>query len=455
MSAGESADAMTGVSIAQPDITLLLDLDGVIQKATLSNVISQERVDDWLGRPWVDTVNGQGSIKVRRMVEDARTVGVSAFRQIEQRFPSGRELPMEYTAVRLGRKGGLIAIGKNLQTVAELQARLVAAQQAMERDYWKRREVETRYRLLFDASNEAVLLVRAANLHIVEANPMAIRAIGLNPNGRDFLAELAPADREPFQAMLMRAREQGKAPGILVHLGRERQPWLVRASSIAGAPGPFYLLQLSPVGATPAAPQLPTVEGMIERAADGFVMLDRSGAIVRCNQAFLGLVEMGAKDSVIGEHLSRWLGRPGADVAVLIAHVQQHGQVRLFSTTLHGELGTESEVEISASSSGESGHVALLIRDVGQRLPRPESQERLNAVLASLTEQIGKSSLRDLVKAAVTVLERHHVEAALELTGGNRTAAAELLGLSRQSLYAKLSRYGLDGEDETPSLEAG
>jgi DNA-binding NtrC family response regulator len=43
----------------------------------------------------------------------------------------------------------------------------------------------------------------------------------------------------------------------------------------------------------------------------------------------------------------------------------------------------------------------------------------------------------------VALVERHFVEAALELTGDNRTAAAELLGLSRQSLYTKLRRYNL------------
>ena len=33
--------------------------------------------------------------------------------------------------------------------------------------------------------------------------------------------------------------------------------------------------------------------------------------------------------------------------------------------------------------------------------------------------------------------------AALELTGDNRGSAAEILGLSRQSLYVRLRRYGL------------
>jgi DNA-binding NtrC family response regulator len=47
----------------------------------------------------------------------------------------------------------------------------------------------------------------------------------------------------------------------------------------------------------------------------------------------------------------------------------------------------------------------------------------------------------------VGVVERHYVRSALDLAEGNRTLAAELLGLSRQSLYAKLDRYGL----ETPA----
>ena len=63
-------------------------------------------------------------------------------------------------------------------------------------------------------------------------------------------------------------------------------------------------------------------------------------------------------------------------------------------------------------------------------------------------------SLRNLVKNTVSIVEQHYVKQALELAGGNRTATAELLGLSRQSLYAKLNRYGLEDKgsdaEETP-----
>jgi DNA-binding NtrC family response regulator len=50
------------------------------------------------------------------------------------------------------------------------------------------------------------------------------------------------------------------------------------------------------------------------------------------------------------------------------------------------------------------------------------------------------------------LIERLCIEAALELTRNNRASAAEMLGLSRQSLYVKLRRYGL--VDRTGGSEA-
>jgi DNA-binding NtrC family response regulator len=52
-------------------------------------------------------------------------------------------------------------------------------------------------------------------------------------------------------------------------------------------------------------------------------------------------------------------------------------------------------------------------------------------------------SLKDLVRETTDVVEKLCIEAALELTSDNRASAAEMLGLSRQSLYSKLRRYGL------------
>lgn len=442
---------MNALNIAQPDITLHLDMEGVIQQVSLSAPLAKEEgTESWHGRPWSETVGDVGGDKVARMLKDAREVGVSAFRQVTQKFPSGNEIPIEYTAVRLGDKAGLVAVGKNLQAVAELQSRLIAAQQAMERDYWKLRETESRYRLLFDSSNEPVLLIRASNLHIMEANPAAIRALGMSPVGQELLAELAEDERDSFQAMLQSVRNQGKAPAMMIHLGQNQDPWLVRASLMSSDPGPVYLLQLSPVGAMPDSAMESddsSIDALVQRIPDAFVMLDRAGTVVRANQAFLDLVQIGTERSVVGERLGRWLWRPGADLTVLLANVRRHGVVRLFTTTLHGDLGLDTEVELSAAgdSDTEARLIGVLLRDISRRLGPPEDASGLEGVLRSLEGQIGNASLRQLVKDTVGLVERHYIESALDLTHGNRTAAAELLGLSRQSLYAKLNRYGMDG----------
>ena len=56
------------------------------------------------------------------------------------------------------------------------------------------------------------------------------------------------------------------------------------------------------------------------------------------------------------------------------------------------------------------------------------------------------------MREATDVIERLCIEAALNLTGDNRASAAEMLGLSRQSLYVKLRRYGL-GDPEAAGAD--
>ena len=443
---------MNRVNFAQPDITLMLDWEGVIREAAFSEAMSEKGVDDWVGRPWTDTVGESGGDWIRRMLDDARKTGVSAFRQVHQRFPSGKELPIEYTTVRLGAKAGLIAVGKNLQAVAELQSRLIATQQAREQDYWKLRDIETRSRLLFDASNEAVLVVEADSLRIVEANPAAIRALGLAPDW-EFGREVAPRDEQAFRGMLQRAREHGRAPGILVHLGAERSAWLVRATLMTRDPGPVFLLQLAQAateGQSAARGAALRTDDLLERLPDGFVVSDQDGTIRRANRAFLDMVQIATEGGVLGEPIGRWLTRHGAGMGVLLSHLQQHGDVRLYPTTLTGEFGLEAEVEICAAVSGMGlgRTIGMVIRDIGRRVMTRDESSHLRDAIGTIEGGIGRTPLPLLVRQTAAVLERYCIERALRLADDNRTAAAELLGLSRQSLYAKLTRYGMHGDSD-------
>ena len=451
--------AIKTVNLALPDVTLRLDSNGVIREVSLANAVSGEGVEDWIGRPWAETVGEVGGSDILHMVAEARTNGVSDFRQVTQRFPSGLEVPMEYNTVRLGARAGLIAIGKNLQAVAGEQSSLIASQQAREQDAWKLRGVETRYRLLFESSDDPILLLRPDDLCIIDANPAAVRAGALDA-GRDFQAAITVPDRDAFAAMMSRVAEHGRAPGILLHLGAT--PWLVRASRAAAEPDVVFLLQLAPVVAAPAARRGTAVlDDLIERMPDGFALVDATGVVRRANRAFMDLAQVAAPGGVIGQRLERWLSQPGTDAGVLLSTLQRHQMVRNFTTRLTGELGSETLVEVSAAGDTDlhPQQICLLLRDISRRPAQSvrgvdaSADARLLAALTKLTQGIGQQPLLELVRDTGGLIERHCIEGALERVGGNRTAAAELLGLSRQSLYAKLSRYGIGGVGEEAAAD--
>jgi transcriptional regulator PpsR len=318
----------------------------------------------------------------------------------------------------------------------------------MERDYWKLREVETRYRLLFDASNEAVLVLSPEDLRVVEANPAAIRALGLT-RGWEFLSEIAPAERDAFRAMLAGVRETGRAPGGVFHLGHRHAAYILRASLMNAESAALYMVQLVPV-ATPGQQVAPPVNlgsgplaSLLERLPDGFVVLDREGVVQRANRAFLDMVQIGTETAVLGQRLDRWIRRPGADTGRLLANLRRHGSVRMFEITIEGQHGASVEVEVSATGDADADplFVGIVLRDLSRRqCPANDAAALPTQLFAPLA---AATPLRELVQRSVSLVERHYIESALQATEGNRTAAAELLGLSRQSLYAKLGRYGL------------
>jgi PAS domain-containing protein len=357
--------------------------------------------------------------------------------------------------------GAIVLVGRDLRAVSTLQQRLVETQQALERDYWRLRHVETRYRLLFQRSREAVLVVDAQTRKVADANAAAGALFGLPPErlvGRAFPPEAAAAARQALDDLLVATRFDGAgtrptcssptgascAPPRAAS-GRTRR----RSSSCAS---PRSRRRARPRCGSPAPPTAGPSPRCSPARPTRSSCRTRPGVVMSANRAFLDLAQLGDEAQAVGRPLTSWLGRPGADLPVLLTMLKQHGVVRLVNTAVRGEHGTATEVELSAVCSSETTPpaVAWTIRDVGRRVGVSSGGARdLTRAVEQLTGLVGRVSLPELVRDTVEMVERHFVEAALELTGDNRTAAAEVLGLSRQSLYLKLRRHRLiPGEGE-------
>jgi transcriptional regulator PpsR len=179
---------------------------------------------------------------------------------------------------------------------------------------------------------------------------------------------------------------------------------------------------------------------------DAFVLVDRELNVLTANGAFVELAEMPSTDRVVGMRLGSWLGRPGIDLELIVGQLREHGSVRNVATILRGAAGGEEEIEISgviASMDGKDCY-GFTIRNVARRLRDvPAAPREMPRSVDQLAELVGRMSLKEIVRESTDMIERLCIEAALVYTSDNRASAAEILGVSRQSLYSKLHRHGL------------
>ena len=448
---GETAGRLLTVA---SDVALVVSdpEQGLIRDVSFgSDVLASDLAEQWVGKAWADTVTADSRSKVEALLRDSSGKGVPRWRTVNHRSLSGPDLPIMYAAVQMEGEGHVVAFGRSMQSMATLQQQLVSTQQSMEREFLKMRQAEARHRLLFQVASEAVLIVDAITRKILEANPAAGRLLGEGSKrlvGRLFPDGFDEAGTQALHGLLGAVGATGRTNEVAVRSADGVREFVTSASLFREERASFFLIRLtSPNVAQAAIPtQQSKVLEIVAGAPEGFVITDLDGRVLFSNRAFLDLVQLATEEQARNESLERWLGRPGVDFGLLTAQLREHGSLRLFATQLRGEYGSNSDVEICAVSvvDGEEPCFGFTIRDVGQRVTfdRQVSRDKPRT-MAQLTELVGRVPLKDLVRESTDMIEKLCIEAALEITGDNRASAAEILGLSRQSLYAKLRRYGL------------
>ncbi len=449
---GETASKLI---TAASDVALVLSDagQGIIRDVSFgSEALATTLADKWIGKPWIDTVSVDSRTKVEALLRDAGSKGMPRWRTLNHPSGSGPDVPVMYVAVQTNPAGQVVAFGRSMQPMASLQQQLVSAQQSMEREYLKLRQAEARHRLLFQVASEAVLIVDASNRKVLEANPAAGKLLGEGSRrlvGRLFPEGFDESSTQAMQSLLGAVRATGRTTEVAVSTADGNREFIASASLFREERASFFLVRLTPINADHASvtpTQNSKVLEIVASAPEGFVVTNLDGRIIFANRAFLDLAQLATEEQSRNEPIERWLGRPGVDFNLLTAQLREHGALRLFATQLRGEYGSISDVEICAVSvvDGEEPCFGFTIRDVGQRVifDRHISRDKPRSV-EQLTELVGRVPLKDLVRESTDMIEKLCIEAALEITGDNRASAAEILGLSRQSLYAKLRRYGL------------
>lgn len=449
-----SKEDIIGLAYCAGDFMLAIDDGGIIRDIAV-NVRDHGFANQWIGQRWLDTVTIESQPKIAQLLGSVPIAGAT-WRQVNH-IHDGEDVPVNYKVITPQKGGWKIAIGRDLRSVSILQQRLLKTQQSMERDYLHLRQTETRYRLLFDNISYPVLIADADRHDIQQANRAChalVNAAAGSLEGKNLLTLVHPDDRDDIIAYIGAITVNSQTAPLNVRLAGRSGYVKLAASAFRQSGKQFWLVNIDDgLHEVPGRQSDQYVLDVVEKMPDAFVLADEKQSIIVANRAFAELVQAGSVEQLLGVSLSRFIGRPDVDIGLLKKQLKDHQNVRNFASIINDLNGGEEPVEISAIMiEREQPLFGYSVRSIGRReRDLPQSRNEFPRSVEQLTELVGRKTLKEIVRESTDLIERMCIEAALVHTADNRASAAEILGLSRQSLYSKLHRHGLGnliGKDE-------
>lgn len=453
---------LSGIMASVADIALLVEPSGLIRAAMAGgDSRSFSEIADWPGKSLdalVDTDSLRKFNKRAKEVLTFRDEGAGdavLWAELIHQPASADSFPVRYSMHWLPEEQAILMLGRDQRPVIEMQQQVLNAQIALERDYEAQREMDTRYRLLMDVTTDCVVIVAMNSGRIVDLNHHAAALLGAaraDLLGADFTRQFSTApDEDDIVSALAAIQRSGGEP-LMAETARDSLSLRVHGRQFRAAGERLLLCRLErgDSGAVAAGPLADDLDQLFYKGVDAIVFADKDGTIVAASDAFLNITDSVGIDAVRGRSLGDFLVRGAIDLKVLLENARRSGHLRSYSTKLITDFDAHVSVDMSATWLGDRSdpRLALIIRDTSSALSVRSDLSLGEDNVRGVMELVGSSTLKEIVAETTNVVETICIETAIELTRNNRVAAAEMLGLSRQSLYVKLRKYGLLSRDE-------
>jgi len=450
---GLNSKELSQLAQASADISFVLDDLGAIQNVySVNQHLTKHIPDDLIGKKWLDIVEPDSRTKVQRLLDDANPNNLSKFRQINV---IGNEkniaLPMMCASIKTLSNKKIIVIGRDLAETAKLQQNLVAAQKEISQNYLLISQLEERFRSIFEIGTESIIIVRKDDAYpIVEINKNAIKQLLLAKNnciGQSLLS-LLPANELSNAKNFLQNIQDTNEPKILKTVFSRGEAVQISATSFTNGGAPYLLLNLKPQDIDNTSSLLDsdslTVKA-IENNAYGFVVCTPEGLILKANKAFNKLSSTKSEQDLIGTNIRNYLGPETADFDLMMQSLKGRSSSQSCISSISNASSSIKLVDISAVSVAQPhACIGMIFRQVDSRQNKDKRiDKKLVRSSQELSMLVGKVPLKDILAETTDLIEQLCIKAALDLTKDNRVSASEILGLSRQSLYIKLRKYGL------------
>jgi transcriptional regulator PpsR len=436
------------------DFAFVISSDGeIIQTMTSPFLAPRLDLSSWKGLQFQDTLTTESVPKFEARIAQFKE-GQKELRPVELNHrPTQQqtELPVRYTFHSSAEDGSKLLLGSDLRPVAEMQQQLVEAQIALENDYDARREHEIRLKVLMESSDVATVFIALNTGVISSCNSAAEVLLGRSRKelmDAPFAAEFEDEGVTSLIDRMVTAASDVSITAVLANSARGGRSYRLNPTLFRGATSQMLLCKMEPEDSSlEPMDQLAThLVSFFHKGVDSIVFVNMSGQILSANEAFVSVANVTHAQTLSGRSMSDFFSRGSVDLNVILESARRNGKMRLYSTKILNEHGDERPVEISTTQiRTKLEPICVLVMRNARRvegISTPTSQmseEEVNSVV----ELIGSQSLKDVVARSTDVVEKMCIETAIRMTSNNRVAAAEMLGLSRQSLYVKLRKYNL------------
>ncbi len=443
-------DIFGDVILRASDISLLIDTAGLILEV-IYNTENKNLgdIEHWRTRNIRDFITKESGIKLEEILNLSSTENEKIEKDIIQLNHiknGGDDFPIQYSIHPTGVNNQILLFGRDLTQIAQAQQELMKTQLKFEREYDRYRSFDTKYRVILEQCGSAFIIVDEAGqlidfnqkavaiLEKADLNQMMLKDLFYQGISIDILSELETLNKNtPSTALNLNVKETNKEVQL-------------KGTFFRSNDGVHSLIRLSSSSSqrTSHSKEKIYLSDLYQKTSDAFVFINEAGKIVDTNESFLILTENPNIDEVVGKSFSDFLKNATTDLKILTDNSKRLGKIRNYATDFITTFGSKIPVTISSTwvSNEDDDFYGFILRD-SSNIELEKQNDNEEHSWEATTKLVGSAPLKELVAQTGDIAERICLETALNLTNNNKVAAAELLSLSRQSLYVKLRKHNL------------
>ena len=448
-------DIFGDVILRASDISLLIDTAGLILEVIYNTENTNlGDIEHWRTRNIRDFITKESRIKLEEILNVTSSTNNKAEKdtvQLNHTKNDGADFPIQYSIHPTGVNNQILLFGRDLTQIAQAQQELMKTQLKFEREYDRYRSFDTKYRVILEQCGSAFIIVDETG-KIVDFNKKATTIIEKTDlqhitledlinrgTSTEILNELETLNKNaPSNALKATLKESNKKVQLKGTFFRSNEGvhTLIRLNSLASQKAPHSREKLY-------------LSDLYQKTTDAFVFIDEAGKIVDTNDSFLTLSENANVDEVVGKSFSDFLRNTTTDLKILTDNSKKLGKIRNYATDFVTTFGSKIPVTISSTwvSNENDDFYGFILRD-SSNIEFEKQNDNEQHSWEATTKLVGSAPLKELVAQTGDIAERICLQTALNLTNNNKVAAADLLSLSRQSLYVKLRKHNLlDNKD--------